>query len=82
MHLAIFIVLVAITRYVSVGSIATAALVPVTVYIAFPAISLPALAIWALLGWSVVWAHRSNISRLVSGTESKLTFKRTKEDAS
>ena len=81
-HLAIFIVLVAITRYVSVGSIATAALVPVTVYIAFPAISLPALAIWALLGWSVVWAHRSNISRLVSGTESKLTFKRTKEDAS
>lgn len=73
-HLAIFIVLVAITRYVSVGSIATAALVPVTMYIAFPAMSLVALAIWALLGWTVVWAHRSNIRKLRDGNENKLSF--------
>ena len=73
-HLAIFIVLVAITRYVSVGSIATAALVPVTMYIAFPTMSLVALAIWALLGWTVVWAHRSNIRKLRDGNENKLSF--------
>ena len=73
-HLGIFIVLVAITRYVSLGSIVTAALVPVTVFIAFPTIGLPALAIWALLGWTVVWAHRANIGRLRAGTESKLSF--------
>lgn len=74
LHLGIFIILVAITKYVSVGSIATAALVPVTVYLLFPQISLAALAIWAVLGWTVVWAHRGNISRLRAGTESKLSF--------
>lgn len=73
-HLAIFIVLVAITKYVSVGSIVTAALVPVTVFIAMPGIPVPALALWALLGWTVVWAHRANIDRLRKGTESKLSF--------
>ena len=73
-HLAIFIVLVAITRYVSVGSIATAALVPVTVFLTQPGIPLPALAVWAILGWSVVFAHRGNIARLRAGTENKLSF--------
>lgn len=73
-HLAIFIVLVAITKYVSVGSIVTAALVPLTVCIAMPGIPVPALALWALLGWTVVWAHRANIDRLRKGTESKLSF--------
>ncbi|WP_417057756.1 glycerol-3-phosphate 1-O-acyltransferase PlsY [Enorma massiliensis] len=73
-HLAIFIVLVAITRYVSVGSIVTAALVPFTVFLAQPGIPLPALAVWAILGWSVVFAHRGNIARLRAGTENKLSF--------
>lgn len=73
-HLAIFIVLVAITRYVSVGSIATAALVPVTVFLTQSGIPLPALAVWAILGWSVVFAHRGNIARLRAGTENKLSF--------
>lgn len=73
-HLAIFIVLVAITRYVSVGSIVTAALVPVTVFLTQPGIPLPALAVWAILGWSVVFAHRGNIARLRAGTENKLSF--------
>lgn len=73
-HLAIFIVLVAITKYVSVGSIATAALVPATMFAAFPKMSVVALAIWALLGWTVVWAHRSNIKKLREGNENKLSF--------
>ncbi len=73
-HLAIFIVLVAVTRYVSVGSIVTAALVPVTVFLTQPGIPLPALAVWTILGWSVVFAHRGNIARLRAGTENKLSF--------
>lgn len=73
-HLAIFIVLVAITRYVSVGSIVTAALVPFIVFLTQPGIPLPALAVWAILGWSVVFAHRGNIARLRAGTENKLSF--------
>ena len=63
LHLGIFIILVAITKYVSVGSIATAALVPVTVIFCSPRSAWLALAIWAVLGWTVVWAHRGNISR-------------------
>ena len=80
-HLAIFIVLVAITKYVSVGSIATAAAVPLTMWVTFPSITLAALCIWALLGWTVVWAHRANIGRLRSGTESKLSFTKRADDA-
>lgn len=74
LHLGIFIVIVAATRYVSLGSVVTAGVVPLTVYLAFPSIAPAALAIWALLGWTVVWAHRSNIARLRAGTESKLSF--------
>ena len=73
-HLGIFIVLVAITKYVSVGSIATAALVPATVSIAFPYSSIPCKLLMALMGVIVVWAHRSNIRKLLAGKESKLSF--------
>ena len=82
-HLGIFIVLVALTRYVSLGSIVTAGLVPLTMYLAFPSMGAGALALWALLGWTVVWAHRSNIRRLRAGKESKLSFSKrvtTKDD--
>lgn len=73
-HLGIFIVLVAITKFVSVGSITTAALVGVTVTLYFPSASLAFKAIMGVLGLLVVWAHRSNIKKLRSGTESKLSF--------
>lgn len=81
-HLAIFIVLVAITKYVSVGSIITAAVVPLTMYIALPNMTFASLAIWALLGWTVVWAHRGNIRKLLAGNENKLSFKKSSGDTS
>lgn len=80
-HLAIFIVLVAITKYVSVGSIVTAALVPLTVSILVPYLPPAVIAVWAVLGWSVVAAHHANIGRLRAGTESKISFGSKKEDA-
>ena len=80
-HLAIFIVLVVITKYVSVGSIVTAALVPLTVSILVPYLPPAVIAVWAVLGWSVVAAHHANIGRLRAGTESKISFGSKKEDA-
>lgn len=74
LHLAIFIVLVAITKYVSVGSIATAACVPLTVTLAFPYSSLTCKLLMSLMGVIVVWAHRGNIKKLLHGKESKLSF--------
>lgn len=73
-HLAIFIVLVALTKYVSVGSIATAALVIVTVSLYFPQASLAFKLIMGGLGFLVVWAHRANIKKLLAGNEHKLSF--------
>ena len=73
-HLAIFIVLVALTKFVSLGSIVTAALVCVTVPLYFPGDTLGFKVTLALMGFLVVWAHRSNIKKLAHGTESKLSF--------
>ena len=36
----------------------------------------PAIAVYALVGATVVWAHRSNIARLASGTESRIGSKK------
>ncbi|MDY2776878.1 MAG: glycerol-3-phosphate 1-O-acyltransferase PlsY [Collinsella sp.] len=73
-HLGIFIVIVATTRLVSLGSVITAALVPLTMHLAFPQMSAASLAIWAILGFTVVWAHRSNIKRLIARTEPKISM--------
>lgn len=74
LHLCIFIVLVALTKFVSVGSIATAGLVGITACLLFPHASLAFKLIMGALGLLVVWAHRSNIKKLMNGTESKLSF--------
>lgn len=75
LELAIFIVLVVATRYVSVGSIAAA--------LACPFFSLYFFwgewAAWALCtvaALTVIWAHRSNIERLRSGTERRIGDKK------
>ena len=78
-----FAVLVALTRYVSLGSVAAAALLPVTTFFVyrgmphFPWIML----LGTLIGGMVVWAHRENIKRLIRGTESKFTFHKGAEKA-
>lgn len=74
LHLAIFIVLVALTKYVSVGSIATAGLVIVTACLYFPQASWAFKLILGGIGFLVVWAHRANIKKLMAGKESKLSF--------
>lgn len=73
------IVLMALTRMVSLGSIAAAILYPVLVFV------LPGTAFnnnWLYLGFAVVLAvlvlvrHRANIKRLLNGTENKLFEKK------
>lgn len=75
LELAIFIVLVVATKYVSVGSIAAA--------VACPFFSLyyfwgdwAAVALCTIAGLTVVWAHRENIARLRAGTESRIGDKK------
>jgi len=66
----IFIAVVVTTRYVSLGSIIAAVLIPVIVWFQSGSQSLLTAAI---LGAAlIVFAHRGNIKRLVSGTESQI----------
>ncbi len=74
LHLGIFIAVVALTRFVSLGSIVTVLALPITVPLYFAGDSPSFKVILSLLGLLVVWAHRSNVSKLLNGTESKLSF--------
>jgi glycerol-3-phosphate acyltransferase PlsY len=65
--------LVAITRYVSLGSVVGAVLGAVFLCLVAYIHSDPAWAIWGVLvGGFIVVAHKDNIERLLAGTERKL----------
>lgn len=68
----LFILAVALTRFVSLGSVCAASSVAVTSLLIYdrPVYIILACIIAAL----VVWSHRSNIVRLVKGKESKFKF--------
>lgn len=77
LDLLVFIIFVAATRYVSLGSIMAA--------VACPLIGLYCywshwfcVALIAIAAFTVIWAHRANIGRLIKGNESKLSFKKEK----
>lgn len=68
----LFVLSVAITRWVSLGSILGAISFPITTHLFYHDIKMTVLA--ALMGGAVVVAHRSNIGRILSGTERCFTF--------
>ena len=68
--LAVVVLAVVITRYVSFGSIAGALSCPVLAWFFLPKFTVPA----ALMGAVVIWRHRTNIVRLKNKEESKLSF--------
>lgn len=71
----IFGILVAVTRYVSVGSIVSAAACPFIAAALFWG-EWPAIIMYGIVGATVVWAHRENIKRLLSGTERRIGGKK------
>lgn len=73
----LFALLVIVTRYVSVGSIAAAAICPfLSLYFYWG--DWVGVVCCTLAALTVIWAHRSNISRLLSGTESRVGSKKEK----
>lgn len=75
--LAAFLVIVALTRYVSLGSIIAAALFPITFYYLNQQQRTPAtLAMISGVSLLIIWKHRENIRRLVAGNENKLGAKK------
>ena len=72
-----FIILVLLTRYVSLGSVWAGGSFPFISWICFPH---PVIVVLGFLcGGLVVWQHRGNIVRLVQGNERKLSFHKKKE---
>ena len=69
------IILIAITKMVSVGSIAAAILYPILTIFMGEA-KLLSIFISLIIGLLVIFNHRSNIKRLKNGTENKLNFKK------
>lgn len=77
--LTVWVVLFLTTRYVSVASIAAAAVLPVTAVIFYlfklpgATDSLPVVILFVLLGALAILKHISNIKRLLNGTENRFS---------
>ena len=70
--LAVFVVFVVPTRYVSAGSLAAAASLPVwCAVLGFTPASIVPVALAALI---VIWSHRENVRRLAHGEERRFSF--------
>ena len=76
---AAFLLVVLATKYVSAGSLTAAVLYPFAGF--FTRAATPtAVALLAVTGLVVIWAHRENISRLKNGTERKIGSKKEEND--
>ena len=71
--LAVFLLTVLLTKYVSAGSLAAAVGTPVLMFLFRDELRYQIIPL--LVGLLVVFMHRENIKRLLRGTESKFSFK-------
>ena len=74
----VWIVVVAIWRYVSLGSIIAAASLPVLTYRLYVPLGAPPLAVsigTTLMATLIILKHKDNIARLVAGTENRLKIR-------
>ena len=74
--LVIFLLVVAVSRYVSLGSVIGAALFPVLVYVFNRDYPIRMLLVIAVASLIIILKHEGNIRRLMSGTENRLGAKR------
>lgn len=72
--LGIFVLVVAISKYISLGSVSAAMLFPVVVLLVMHPPT-PILVAAAVAGVFITYRHKSNISRLMHGTENVFSLK-------
>ena len=75
--LAVWVLLFAVFRYVSLASIGAAAAIPAAGWWLYGADNRVVPIVLTVLGLLVIWRHRTNIQRLLNGTEH--TFRKEKE---
>lgn len=81
LSLVVFVVIVALTKYVSLGSIVGSALLPIMVFFAGDYLFLTSgitSTFWlcVFVAVLIIVRHHANIKRLIKGEESKLNFKK------
>ncbi len=83
MALAVFILVILASRYVSLASIvgSVAAVVAMAVFLGLDRVPWQYLVYIVVVVALIIFQHRDNISRLLSGTESKLGQKGEKRQA-
>jgi len=82
--LAIFIIVVIAWRFVSLGSLAAAASIPLLMYFLWAPHHAPPLAVTfgsLAISTLVIYKHDANMQRLVEGTETKFSFSKKKDAA-
>ena len=72
-----FLILAVLTRWVSLGSIWAGASFPFATWFVYHDLLLLLLGIF--IGGLIVWKHRGNLKRILSGTESRFSLHRKKE---
>ncbi len=72
-----FLILAALTKWVSLGSIWAGASFPFATWFVYQDLFLLVLSI--IIGGLIVWKHRGNLKRILSGTESKFSLHKKKE---
>lgn len=70
----VFLLLVVTTRYISLGSVSAAFLAPIVFLMLYRGHWF-AFALITLIAALLIWSHRSNIQRLIAGTERKFHFR-------
>jgi glycerol-3-phosphate acyltransferase PlsY len=78
--LIVFIIVFATTRYVSLGSITASLTIPIFLFLQKYAfhqpVQTPILILGILVPVLILYTHRSNIQRLLQGTENRIEFKK------
>ena len=70
------VIIIAITKMVSVGSLLAAILFPILTVLMQENLSFGSVVITFLIAALVIFNHRANIERIKNGTENKLSFKK------
>lgn len=78
----VWAVFTAATRYVSVGSIGAALALPIAVYLVPHEGGTGTVYLTAVMAVFVIWAHRSNVSRLLRGQENRFVWRSRPETPS
>ena len=73
-----FLILTALTKYVSLGSCWAGASFPFATWFVYQDVLLTILAV--VIGGLILWKHRGNIVRLIHGNENKFSLHRKKQE--